>query len=84
MLKAETGLNGAEAVEKGFADTLEPELQAAACVNENKLKDYQNMPEQIKSLCAARRSSGESATAARAGTGEPEPASATTARAADD
>ncbi|AMQ58857.1 Clp protease ClpP [Klebsiella aerogenes] len=50
MLKAETWLNGAEAVEKGFADTLEPELQAAACVNENKLKDYQNMPEQIKSL----------------------------------
>ncbi|STB73547.1 head maturation protease, ClpP-related [Citrobacter koseri] len=40
MLKAETWLNGAEAVEKGFADTLEPELQAAACVNENKLKDY--------------------------------------------
>lgn len=30
MLKAETWLNGAEAVEKGFADTLEPELQAAA------------------------------------------------------
>jgi ATP-dependent protease ClpP protease subunit len=25
MLKAETWLNGAEAVEKGFADTLEPE-----------------------------------------------------------
>ena len=54
MLKAETWLNGAEAVEKGFADTLEPELQAAACVNENKLKDYQNMPEQIKSLFTPR------------------------------
>nr|WP_313752540.1 ClpP-like prohead protease/major capsid protein fusion protein [Mixta calida] len=54
MLKAETWLNGAEAVEKGFADTLEPELQAAACVNENKLKDYQNMPEQIKTLFAPR------------------------------
>lgn len=50
MLKAETRLNGAEAVEKGFADTLEPELQAAACVNQNKLKDYQNMPEQINNL----------------------------------
>lgn len=54
MLKAETWLNGAEAVEKGFADTLEPELQAAACVNENKLKDYQNMPEQIKTLFTPR------------------------------
>ncbi|MGG8285596.1 ClpP-like prohead protease/major capsid protein fusion protein [Klebsiella sp. 141162] len=54
MLKAETWLNGAEAVEKGFADTLEPELQAAACVNENKLKDYQNMPEHIKSLFTPR------------------------------
>ncbi len=54
MLKAETWLNGAEAVEKGFADRLEPELQAAACVNENKLKDYQNMPEQIKNLFTPR------------------------------
>lgn len=54
MLKAETWLSGAEAVEKGFADILEPEMQAAACVNENKLKDYQNMPEQIKTLFAPR------------------------------
>lgn len=54
MLKAETWLNGAEAVEKGFADTLEPELQAAACVNENKLKDYHNMPQQIKELFTPR------------------------------
>ncbi|WP_410689437.1 head maturation protease, ClpP-related, partial [Citrobacter freundii] len=54
MLKAETWLNGAEAVEKGFADTLEPELQAAACVNQNKLKDYQNMPEQINNLFGPR------------------------------
>ena len=54
MLKAETWLSGAEAVEKGFADVLEPELQAAACVNENKLKDYQNMPEQIKHLFTPR------------------------------
>lgn len=54
MLKAETWLNGAEAVEKGFADTLEPELQAAACVNQNKLKDYLNMPEQINNLFGPR------------------------------
>ncbi|MDM2722779.1 MULTISPECIES: ClpP-like prohead protease/major capsid protein fusion protein [unclassified Citrobacter] len=54
MLKAETWLTGAEAVEKGFADTLEPELQAAACVNQNKLKDYQNMPEQINNLLGPR------------------------------
>lgn len=54
MLKAETWLTGAEAVEKGFADTLEPELQAAACVNQNKLKDYQNMPEQINNLFGPR------------------------------
>lgn len=50
LLKAETWLSGAEAVEKGFADILEPELQAAACVNENKLKDYHNMPKQLNSL----------------------------------
>lgn len=54
MLKAETWLNGAEAVAKGFADVLEPALQAAACVNENKLKDYHNMPQQINSLFGPR------------------------------
>jgi len=54
MLKAETWLNGAEAVEKGFANILEPELQAAACVNQNQLKDYQNMPDQIKTLFSPR------------------------------
>lgn len=54
MLKAETWLNGAEAVEKGFANILEPELQAAACVNQNQLKDYQNMPDQIKTLFGPR------------------------------
>lgn len=50
MLKAETWLNGSEAVAKGFADLLEPELQAAACVNANKLKDYHKMPEAINAL----------------------------------
>lgn len=54
MLKAETWLNGVEALEKGFADVIEPELQAAACVNENKLKDYENMPQQIKNLFTPR------------------------------
>ena len=54
MLKAETRLNGAGGGGKGFADTLEPEPQAAACVNQNKLKDYQNMPEQIKNLFGPR------------------------------
>jgi len=54
MLKAETWMNGAEAVEKGFADALEPELLAAACINQNKLKDYQNMPEHINSLFTPR------------------------------
>jgi hypothetical protein len=53
MLKAETWLNGAEAVEKGFADTLEPELQAAACVNENKLKDYRTCQNRLNLFCAA-------------------------------
>jgi ATP-dependent protease ClpP protease subunit len=54
MLKAETWLNGAEAVAKGFANVLEPALQAAACVNENKLKDYHNMPQQINTLFGPR------------------------------
>ena len=49
MLKAETGLMAREAVEKGFADTLEQNCRPRP-VNQNKLKDYQNMPEQINNL----------------------------------
>ncbi|NUU67043.1 Clp protease ClpP [Enterobacteriaceae bacterium BIT-l23] len=54
MLKAETWMNGAEALANGFADVLEPELQAAACINENKLKDFGNMPQEIKNLFTPR------------------------------
>ncbi|MGL4727004.1 MAG: ClpP-like prohead protease/major capsid protein fusion protein [Scandinavium sp.] len=56
MLKAETWMNGTEAIENGFADVLEPELQAAACVNENRLKDFYNMPEQLRTLITPRAS----------------------------
>ena len=50
MIKAETWLSGAQALEKGFADVLEPEMQAAACINTNRLKDFINMPKQVNTL----------------------------------
>lgn len=54
LLKAETWMDGAEAVAKGFADVLEEPLDAAASLNQNKLKDYQNMPQEANSLFGAR------------------------------
>ncbi|AVJ17471.1 peptidase S14 [Serratia sp. MYb239] len=54
LLKAETWMDGAEAVAKGFADVLEEPLDAAASLNQNKLKDYHNMPQAANHLFGAR------------------------------
>jgi ATP-dependent Clp endopeptidase proteolytic subunit ClpP len=54
LLKAETWMDGAEAVAKGFADVLEEPLDAAASLNQNKLKDYPNMPQAANTLFGAR------------------------------
>lgn len=44
MMSAETWMTGAEAVEKGFADVLLPEIQMAACINDNITKEFSKMP----------------------------------------
>ncbi|MEZ2695456.1 ATP-dependent Clp protease proteolytic subunit, partial [Hafnia alvei] len=45
MLKEEMWLDGAMAIEKGFADVLEASLDAAASINTNKIKEFHNMPQ---------------------------------------
>jgi len=52
LLADETWLTGAEAVAKGFADTLVQPLQMAAQLNSKRLKDFKNMPEALKNLFA--------------------------------
>ncbi|QYJ80518.1 Clp protease ClpP [Shewanella acanthi] len=52
LLAAETWLTGREAVEKGFANTLADPLQMAASLSSKRLKDFTNMPENLKSLFA--------------------------------
>ncbi|MEL4391284.1 ClpP-like prohead protease/major capsid protein fusion protein [Shewanella xiamenensis] len=52
LLAAETWLTGREAVEKGFANTLTDPLQMAASLNSKRLKDFTNMPENLKNLFA--------------------------------
>lgn len=44
MMTAETWMTGKEAVAKGFADVLLPDMQMAACVNDNVIKEFSNMP----------------------------------------
>lgn len=48
MMNAETWMSGAEAVEKGFADVLLPEMAMAACINDNVTKEFNHMPEAAK------------------------------------
>ncbi|WP_246316612.1 ClpP-like prohead protease/major capsid protein fusion protein [Scandinavium goeteborgense] len=44
LMSNETWMTGAEAVDKGFADVLLPEMQMAACINENVTKEFSKMP----------------------------------------
>lgn len=48
MMAEETWMTGDEAVAKGFADVLLPEMAMAACINENVTKEYSKMPQAAK------------------------------------
>ena len=52
LMKEETWMTGAEAVEKGFADVLLPEMQMAACINDNVTKEFTKMPKAAQQLFA--------------------------------
>jgi ATP-dependent protease ClpP protease subunit len=54
MLTEETWLDGAQAVELGFANVLEAPLQAAAAINQNCMKEFTSMPQALKNLVAPR------------------------------
>jgi len=51
-VNAETWIDGAQAVELGFADYLEAPLQAAASINQNRMKEFTQMPKALKELIA--------------------------------
>lgn len=50
LMSEETWMTGAEAVEKGFADVLLPEMQMAACINDNVTKEFTKMPKAAQQL----------------------------------
>lgn len=54
LLADETWLTGPEAVERGFADQLAEPLTAAASLQSNRMKEFQNMPKQMKDLMKPR------------------------------
>lgn len=54
LLKEETWIDGKQAVEMGFADYLEAPLQAAASINVNRMKEFTNMPNALKTLITPR------------------------------
>ncbi|SUW63288.1 ATP-dependent Clp protease proteolytic subunit 1 [Buttiauxella agrestis] len=54
MMSEETWMTGAEAVEKGFADVLLPEMAMAACINDNVTKEFSKMPKAAQTWFAPR------------------------------
>ncbi|MHA1067014.1 ClpP-like prohead protease/major capsid protein fusion protein [Enterobacter ludwigii] len=60
LMKNETWMTGAEAVEKGFADILLPEMTMEACLNEKTAKEFSNMPQAAKSFFGPRGTATQS------------------------
>lgn len=56
LLKAETWMDGREAVEAGFADQLTEPLAAAAQLNSKRMQEFAHMPEALKTLLQPRAS----------------------------
>ncbi|TRO14349.1 Clp protease ClpP [Ectopseudomonas mendocina] len=56
LLKAETWMDGREAVEAGFADQLTEPLAAAAQLNSKRMQEFAHMPEALKILLQPRAS----------------------------
>ena len=56
LLKAETWMDGREAVAAGFADQLTEPLAAAAHLNSKRMQEFNHMPEALKALLQPRAS----------------------------
>ena len=85
LLKEETWMTGREAVEAGFADQLTEPLAAAAQLSSNRMKEFANMPEALKTLLQPRASTSPQAAALNqpaTPAANPEPAPAPTPAAA--
>ncbi|OWJ48686.1 peptidase S14 [Pseudomonas aeruginosa] len=63
LLKAETWMDGREAVEAGFADQLTEPLAAAAQLTSKRMKEFAHMPEALKALMQPRASTPAAAAA---------------------
>lgn len=59
LMSNETWMTGAEAVEKGFADVLLPEMQMAACINDNVTKEFSKMPKAAQQLFSPRANANQ-------------------------
>ncbi|MCR3909393.1 ATP-dependent Clp protease proteolytic subunit [Aeromonas hydrophila] len=63
LLSADTWLDGHQAKEMGFVDVLEEPISAAAYVNENKMKDFNNIPTPARVMFGANANAGGAAPA---------------------
>lgn len=63
LLKAETWMDGREAVEAGFADLLTEPLAAAAQLTSKRMQEFAHMPEAMKNLMQPRASTPPAAAA---------------------
>ncbi|UNO36319.1 ATP-dependent Clp protease proteolytic subunit [Salmonella enterica subsp. enterica serovar Abeokuta] len=65
LMAAETWLTGAEAVEKGFANVLLPEVEMAACINDNITKEFSHMPQAVQRFFKPRATGAQQQPAAQ-------------------
>ncbi|ELI7109622.1 Clp protease ClpP [Salmonella enterica] len=65
LMASETWLTGAEAVEKGFANVLLPEVEMAACINDNITKEFSHMPQAVQRFFKPRATGAQQQPAAQ-------------------
>lgn len=61
LLKSETWYTGAEAVQAGFADQLTETLKAVASLQSQRMQEFANMPEALKTLLTPKASAAPAA-----------------------
>lgn len=71
LLKSETWMTGREAIEAGFADHITEPLQAAAQLSSQRMQEFHNMPEALKTLMQPRAQGQQTTPAAAATTQQP-------------
>jgi len=74
MLEEETWMSGTECVAHGFADQTTPSLQAMACIQSQRIEEFEKMPQRIRNMITPPRNANPREPVNPGNTQQPAPA----------